>query len=282
MDPFETDQSLGEYCSACALLNGSIASVPDFSNNFSVDGALPADVDQVELASGQVQIIIQNGFSFDPIAGGGSVTISVMDGTGGAEIGQVSWNGATEAIPGGATVSKTLVLAPATVNGNITARVDVVSVGGQTTRIDTGARLTATATPTGILVSSATVAVANRIVDFEPVELELEDLDENVTDNVERGAIDLMIQNPFGVSVTAVLDINHPGGVLRRTLEIPAAESSSVTLEYTGDEIRSFIGKPNVTLSGSGTASAPGGTVRIEPTDVMILDARLDLTLRVG
>ena len=84
------------------------------------------------------------------------------------------------------------------------------------------------------------------------------------------------------MSVTAVLDINHPGGVLRRSLEIPAAESSSVTLEYTGDEIRSFMGKPNVTLSGSGTASAPGGTVRIEPTDVMILDARLDLTLRVG
>jgi hypothetical protein len=51
-------------------------------------------------------------------------------------------------------------------------------------------------------------------------------------------------------------------------------------LTYTGDELRSFLGQPDVQFSGSGTVS--GGSVTVSPSQRMTLKATLDFTIQIG
>ncbi len=69
-------------------------------------------------------------------------------------------------------------------------------------------------------------------------------------------------------------------GSTSKSFSVPGTATSTVTLSYTGDELRSFIGQPNVFFSGSGVAS--GDAVTIQPGQVMLLDATLDFTILIG
>ncbi|MEE2897273.1 MAG: hypothetical protein VX815_02275 [Gemmatimonadota bacterium] len=276
IDPFATNETLLILCETCAARNGLTEAAPAFAGSFSVSENLPASVTAAQIASGTIQIVITNGLSFDPIAGGGTFTVTLSDGDGGAQLGQVVVDGATESMPGNSSRTETLSIGSASIGTTFFAFVSVVSVGGQVTTIDITDEITVTATTTSLLVSSATVTVASQSVDFDPVELDVGDIDSDITDHIQSGTLILDVVNPFGVSVEGTLNI----GPTTKSFSIASGSTSSTSISYTSSELQSFLGQDNITFSGSGTAS--GGSVTVSPGQEMLIEATLDMTIRIG
>lgn len=280
VSPFNTSRTLGELCTACAPLQGLPAPTPAFNATFTLTQSLPADVAQATVTSGSVAIAVNNGFNFDPLAGGGSVTVTLRDGVNGPAVGQTTFTGT---LPAGQTRSQTLTINPGTLGSSLVISAAVSSPGGQLTTIDNNQRLTVTATPSPILVSSARVNVANRSVSFDPVDLDVEDIDSAITDRIQSGTIILEITNPFGVSMAANISISRPsGGPLTKPVTIGSGATSTAQLTYTGDELRSFLGESGVRLTGTGTVSPSAGAVNVTPGQQVSIRSKLDITLRIG
>src|SRR5690606_18564830 len=98
-------RTLGALCPACVSLSGLTAPVPPFTGGFEGVTALPADVASAELTEGSAAVTIRSGLPFDPLAGGGRLTVAVRDGTQGRVLGELELDGARgDALPAGATV----------------------------------------------------------------------------------------------------------------------------------------------------------------------------------
>lgn len=276
---FTTNKTLGDLCGTCSPLNGLSAPVPAFEGSLSLSQTLPANVSQATVVSGSALIAIQNGFSFDPLAGGGSLTVVVYDGQGGRELGRTVFSAPLAA---GATVTRTLTLAGGAIGSTLYANATLSSPGGQTTTINTSQTLTVTATPSPVLVSAARVNVAGRAVTVAPVDLDVADIDSAITDRIQNGGIILEITNPFGVGVGAQLEIAYPGGKITKPLSVGSGATSTSTLSYSGDELRAFLGKSGVRMTGSGTVSSSAGYINLTPGQQVLIKAKIDLTLRIG
>lgn len=278
VDPVSAGQSLGTLCSACVALDGLSFQVPlpAFTGAFTSSQSLPANVLAAEMSSGSIGIRISNGLSFDPLLGGGTITIELRNGSGGALLGQLVLDGATDALPGGGVVLRTLTLTAATIDSPLVTTTSVVTVGGQMVFMDTSQRIDVLATVNSILVSSATVDVPNQVVTIDPVTLDVDDLKSGITDRIVQGSIILDIENPFDVSVVADIDI----GPTTKSFSISGSGMSTVVIPYTGDELRSFLGQPGVTFSGSGLAN--GTSVTVVPGQEVAIKAKLDFTIEIG
>lgn len=276
VDAFQTSRTLGELCPTCTTTPVPVPA-PQFNSTFSVETSLPEDVSSAVVSSGSVRITVQNDFSFDPAAGGGGVTITLTAGSGGRQLGEV----VLSALPPGTTV-QTLAIAPGDVGGTLAVTATVTSSGGQLTSLDTSDRITVTATPVQLLVGSATVDVAGELVDFDTIELDVEDIDSGIADRIQSGAIVLDVTNPFGVGVDATVVLHYPGGTLTRTVTIGAGATSTSELAYSGDDFRRFLGEPGVTLTGSGTVSTGAGRITVAPGQEVVIDGKIDVTLRIG
>ena len=275
VDPFTTNETLGDLCTLCAALNGTTAPVPAFNGTFIASQMLPSDVSSVSITSGSIAITIQNGFTFDPLAGGGTLTITLTDGQGGAQLGQTVVG---EPLSPSATTNTTLTIAPGSVGQTLFMSSVVEAPGGATALIDTSDQLTITATPATILVGSATVNLANQSVNVDPVDLDVGDLDSSVTDRIQQGSVILDVVNPFGVAVSATLFI---GAAPPKSFSISSGATSQVTITYTGDELRSFLGQANVTFSASGTVTSEG-SITLTPGLEMTIEVTVDLILEIG
>lgn len=281
VDPFTAGEALGTLCSVCT--NGPAVSVPPFDATFTATQPLPLDVQAVTLASGSVQVSIHNGFSFDPIAGGGTLTITLSDSVAGTVIGQVLLDGSTDALPPGSTVQRTVALTPGAVGSTLLVTSEVNSVGGQrATFVNTADSLVVTATPSGLLASSATVDVSNRSVSISPMSLDVGGIDPSIVDHVLNGSIVLDVTNPFGVAFTGPLVIDYPGGQVTKQVSVPGGVSTSTTVEYSQDELRQFLGQDSVSVSGTATVAPNAGAVTVTPSDQVDLKAKIDLTLEIG
>jgi hypothetical protein len=273
-------ETLGDLCGPpCIVASGLMipVPVPPFSATFSSSEALPPDVLSATIAGAQVDIEIVNGFSFDPLAGGGTLEIVVTDEGGGGTVGQLALDGASEALAPGSTTTRSVTLTSGVViSGPLAATASLDVVGGQVATIDAADVLGVSVTTDPLGVSSITVAVAGRAVDIESTDLEADELDAWFTDAIMSGTILLDISNPFGAGVDGDIDI---GGVTK-TFSITDAPTSTVDLTYTGDELRSFLGLPGVALTGSGTVV--GGPVTISPGIEMRIGATLDVVVRFG
>lgn len=276
VDPVSALETLGDLCSACAAANGMVASVPPFDGSFVSTQGLPTDVGSAEVAGGSIDIEILNGFGFDPLDNGGSVTITIADDLTGAVLGELVLEDATDDLTPNIPVLRTISVQPGSITGPIRSTTTVDAPGGQPALIDVSDMIEVTATVQSLLVSSVTVDVGSRSVTLEEQQVGLEDIDAEISDRIIEGSIILDIDNPFGVSLEGTIEI----GGISRTLSITDASTSTVTLSYTGDELRSFIGQPNVLFSGSGVAN--GDAVTIRPGQVMLLDATLDFTILIG
>ncbi|MFQ5536088.1 MAG: hypothetical protein ACE5GJ_01430 [Gemmatimonadota bacterium] len=285
VDPVTTSEVLGTLCSSCAALNGLTTNKPAFDGTFSTTASLPGEVSSAELSSGSIDVTIRNNFSFDPIQpGGGStgtVTITISDQSSGMVLGQTVLDGATDALPAGASVTRVVSLTSATVGSTLMAAVEVDSPAGAMVTINTSESIQVTATPSSILVSSATVDVSGQDVTIDPVDLDVGDIDSTITDHIQNGAIILEITNPFGVGISGTLDINYPGGTISKSLTIPAQPTSTATLSYSGEELRSFLGQTGVVLTGNASVTG-GGLITVTPGEVATLGSKIDLTLQIG
>ncbi len=293
VDPVVFQTTLGSLCALCAPLEGQFVPKPPFQGDFHHTISFPDEVESVVVRQGEVLVVATNNLGFDPIRppGGqrGSLTLTLRDGgPGGRVLDQETWNGTTASFPPGGTLSGTFTFT-GPVGSSLHALVTVDSPAGG---LDAGSRvpvrlqdqLQVSATAPPLEVTSATVEVAGRVFDMEGQELDVGDVDQELVDRVVSGALELEITNPWGVGAgfTLVIDGPEVGVAVTRTIAIPPGPSSTVRVEFSQDDLRSFLGKEGVTLGGQGTVSSSAGSVTATPSQLLLLDAKLDLILRIG
>jgi hypothetical protein len=131
-------------------------------------------------------------------------------------------------------------------------------------------------------VSSVAIDVSSESVAIDPVDLDVGDIDQDIEDRVLEGAFLLDVTNPFGVSADFDLSISWPSGTIDRSAVITSAPTSQVRIDFTGAELQSFLGEPDVVLTGSAVVDAAAGIVTVNPGEELVLKASMDLILEIG
>ena len=281
--------TLGDICPACAAFNGQTVPKPAFTATIGATTTFPADIDSVTLTRGFVEVRVTNGMSFDllrPSAAPGSPvgTLVVTVRGSGAVIALRSISGTVKSLAPGTTLVDTLIFDPAalprTIGSPVETEVSISSPAGDPVTINTAQSLTVTVGDASVGVSSARIRLQGRTVSSDAITLDLADLDPAITDRVTSGALLLEIDNPFDVAGNLMANIGAPGVMLNRPLPL-APGHSSPTLSFTGDELRSLFGQPEVTFSAMGdvTAIDPSGMITVTPSMVLTVRSRLELYL---
>lgn len=286
-DPISFSQTLSGLCPACAAADGLTVPKPAFAGGFASNLSFPPEVSAIELLDGQVEVELVNGFNFDPIrpASGvyGSITLTITDEADGDVIGSTTIDGQGTAFGPGSTLTRDIDVLPVSVEGAIRARVDLVSPTGDPVTVDASLSIPVTVTPRDITVGRVTIDVANEVVSLDPRSLDLEDVDEELVDHVVSGDFVLDVVNPFGVAADFQITISGPTiTTIQKSAAISSQAESTVVIEFTVSEIRSFLGEPGVVLAGGATVDPAAAPVSVLPGERLILTAALDLTLLIG
>jgi hypothetical protein len=231
---------------------------------------------EATVASGSIDVTLTNGLSFDPIAGGGSLTVTVSGASGGPVLGTLSFDGTVDTFAPGSVTMRTMTLSSGTIDGAIETTVEVDSPGGQVATIDVSDQVQVTAVTTSLLVSSVTVDVVGRSASLSETDLNINDLNDGIIDAIQSGSVVLDVTNPFGVSLTGSLTI----GTVTKDLLVPVDATSNVEIAYTGDELRQILGEPDVTFAGNGVLA--GGPAVVAPSAMLSIDPTIDLIIRIG
>ena len=274
-----SSETVGNLCSACAAVNGITGPAPAFSGTFSSVENLPTDVIGADVASGSVDLQINNQLGWDPIAGGGSLSITLRGASGGPLLATLlldNLNDPTDLLPDGVTTMRTISLGAGLIDDGIEATISIESPGGQITTMDTSNSITVTAVTSSMRVWGATVDIDGLTAELTEEALEVEDLDDSSLDGLVSGTVILDVTNPFGLVYTGEVVV----GPVTKSVVISAAATSEVEIGFTGDELRSFLGVAGVTLSGSGMIS--GGPATVTPSDTLTIDPSLDLVVELG
>lgn len=288
VDPVSTNQTLANLCTSC--VNSPVpVPVPAFADSFDVSQPLPGDVTEATVTGGAIDLTIDNGFEFDPLEDGGSgagtIVVSLFDAVTLAPMGSVTWDGAAgDSLPPGTSDTKVLPVAAGVIGNTLLVRTEVSVPGGQLadSMNVTGDRLTTTATPTSLLLSQASVSVSNKTIAFGPDAIDTEDVGGLIDiESIQEGAIVLSVTNPFGVTLVGSLDIGPTGTPVSKPLNIPTAASSTVPIAYTGDQLRSILGQPDVTFGGSGNVNSSTPVV-VTPTSEIGIQTSIAFTVQIG
>ncbi len=282
IDPTNTSGTLGELCEPCAAVDGLTVPKPAFEGSFESTTDLPGDVSSAVVSGGTVDITVTNEFGFDPLRPGGetgTVIVRIANLTG-ETLGTLTLDGATDALPSGGQITRSITLSGASVTG-IRATVEIDSPAGDPALIRVADRLTATGTIRDLTASSAVVDVSGEAFDIEPTDLDVEDIDSVLTDRIESGAFEVSVENPFGVGAAVTLEITGPFTTISKPLQISASPSSTTRVDFTGEELQRFLGQPNVVIRGPGTVNA-ANAITVTPDQEIELEIDVDLTLRIG
>lgn len=287
-DPIAFSATLGSLCPVCAAADGTmVPAKPPFVGAFASTLSFPPEVTAIEVIGGQVQLELFNGFDFDPIrpsAGTfGSMELTITDEADGDELGTLLIDGQDQAFAPGATLVTAIDIGGATVEGAVEATVLLDSPTGDPITIDASSSIAVTATPLQVLVGSVEIDVASQSVDFDPVNLAIEDVDSTLVNRIVSGDIVVEVANPFGVSADFDLTISGPTfATIQKSATLDASAESMVVLGLTGDEIRSFLGEPGVVLAGGAVVDAGASNIVVLPGQELVLLADLDVTLLIG
>ncbi|MDB4898472.1 MAG: hypothetical protein JWN53_280 [Gemmatimonadetes bacterium] len=282
VDPVSVIRALSQDCSACASANGLTVPKPAFTAQASAGTALPSDIASATLTAGTLAIALRNNYNFDPLrpssTARGFVVFTVSSGA--TQLGRDSVNGATLALPPGGTLTRVIPLA-GTVTGSapVTVTVKLDSPAGDSVQMDASRTIGATATPSGIVVASASVVVAGRQVSATST-IDLSQVDSSVINHVESGSLLLDVANPFGVTGTLAVRFSAPG-ITPIDKSVPlAADSSSPSIAFTSAELRQLFGHlVTITFSGPVSAAAP---VTVSPKQAVVVTSHLDVNVRIG
>lgn len=279
--PATFSQTLGQLCTACAAFNGTTAPKPAFIGTFTTAIALPAEVRSAQLTGGTLNLSIQNGFTFDPLrpaaASRGEITITIT--SNGVTIGSQTISGTATALPAGGTLNAAIPLTAGTIANTVDVSVTVDSPAGDPAPMNANDRISATASPSGLTISSAQVTVNSRQVNAAAVTLDLANVDNFIIDHVQGGSLLLTISNPFGV--TGPLTLTFAGGAQTITKSVNLGPgTSNLEVVFTAAELRALLGH-SVTMTVTGRVSA-AGSVNVTPAQILTVDARLKLLLGPG
>lgn len=286
VDPVSFDESLGNLCTECQALDGLVAPKPAFESSFQETATLPDEVSEATVQDGRVLVFSTNRFAFDPLrpAAGvnGTLTISLYDqSVTGTLLDQVIWDGATDAWDPGWTRVTTLEFS-GSIGGALVVVVAVNSPTGDPVTIDISERLEVDARVETLEISSALIDVSGQEFTMDDTDLELEDIDETLVDHVMSGALEMVIQNPWSIGASFSITIRSPTTNISKGFSIAPGANSTARVEFSQAELRSFLGQPNVVLGGSGLVAPSAGQVTLTPGQVLTLESKLDLVVRVG
>jgi hypothetical protein len=273
IDTITTNSSLESLCAACAALNGSTAAVPAFTSSFNGSVNLPANISSIEISSGSVQVVVTNGLSFDPLAGGGSIEATILDGEGGLQLAQLIFSGA---LAPGATVTRSISIGNLSVGNEVFAIIEVTSPGGQIAPINTSEQLSVATTGSALIMGSATVSLEGHAVEVDIVKLDLDHIGPEIIERIVNGSLILEVTNPFGVSLSGNINI----GPTSKSFSISEDGRSTTTISYTRNELTSFLGEKGVTLSLSGTAN--GTSITLSSHQELTIEGAIDCLIRIG
>ena len=259
-------ESLANLCPACV---GLTTTVP-FQGSFQTIEALPTDLLSADVSGGAVDVTIDNDLSFDPLFGGGTVTITVAGTSGGPVIGTLVLDGAVDALPPGGSLTRTMTITGGTVSGSLETLVDVDHPGGAPSAVDPTQEVSMTAITTSLLVDEVVVDVNGVSVSLSEESHEA-DLGEDVIGGIQSGTVVLDVTNPYAVGFDGTITV----GSIVKDVSISSDASSSVEVAFTGAELRAILDDPQVTFSGAGTIS--GGPATITPTSTFSIDTTIDL-----
>lgn len=286
-DPVTFSVTLGSLCPLCLAADGLTTLKPAFIGSFSSTVSFPPEVTAVDVIDGEVEFEIFNGFNFDPIRPGegvfGHMELDISDDADGDGLGNLLIEGEDRAFGPGTTLMPSVPVESALVEGPVRVRVTLDSPTGDTVTVDASDSVRVTSTPRDIRVRSVEIDVASRSVTLDPVSLDVAGVDSTLTNRIVSGDFVLDVVNPFRVAADFDLEISGPTiTTIQKSASIgPEAESRAV-IGFTGEELRSFLGEPDVVLSGGAVVDADAGSVVVSPGEELVLAASLDLTLQVG
>jgi hypothetical protein len=286
VDTFSFSQSLGEACPVCSALHDSTVLKPAFNTSLEGSSDLPERVLSFEVIQANPQIYVTNGFGFDPIRpeGGnpGYLLLRFYTGAKGQKlVDEIRVDGADVSFPPGSTLNRSFSVQDDTIETLVRAELVINSPAGDSVLVDTSASIKVFIEPETILIASAKIEVADEAFSADPVELDVEDIEDDMVDHIRSGAFDLFVENPFAVALNFDIRITGPFPDIAKQVHFSDAVASTSRVEFTQEELQTFLGQPGALLEGSGTVSA-ADTTTVTPQDTLRVDTRLDAVIQIG
>lgn len=280
-----THRTLGQLCGTpCTTAHGLLVPKPAFSTSFQLVTALPADVMSATITGGVIAISFVHNFGFDPLRPAGRTHDGVIILTvrnGGRVLGSAVID---QSFPTGVQVSRTLVLAPGSIAGALEVSLAITSPAGSPVTINQASTLAVGVMPGVINASDAQIAVQQRMIAADGVDLDLSEVDGALRGRVRRGALQVGVSNPFDVAGQLQLRLHSAtsGADILRTVEVgPGSSTSEIQLSL--EEVRSLLGhRVSAALAGPVSATAAGNGVTVRPDQELAVTPRLDFIVEIG
>lgn len=278
---------IGNDCARCESLHGTNAFKPAFVLVAGNSTPLPASVATAAVTGGMVAVTLTNNLSFDPLfvrnnpasQPQGHMLIVVRSGS--LVLGRDSVNGATTPFPPASVLARNIPLTTGMVVGSLTVDVTVNSPSGDhTVFINANGTLNAAAGVPTLHVASVGLNVASQSLDSEPDTVDFGAFDFG---NVQSGALEMTITNPFAVTGTFGLRFGYgptPGENITKQVALPTGTAQLVTLSLNQAEMDLLAGK-EVEMTVLGTVSS-AGTITVTPRQAILIDSRVVVTLLTG
>jgi hypothetical protein len=279
-----TTRSLAEMCGAlCPSLPWLNVPKPGFTDSIEVSLSLDSDLVGVTLTDGALALALTHGLGFDPLhpAGAertGSLRVSARSGD--HVIGTLLID---EPFPSGETLHRTVTLAPGDVTGELALSIMLDSPLGTKVPVDSLLRSNTAfqASMTQFQVDAAEVRVRliEKPINTEQISVDLSGVEQNVIRRLRGGAARITVDNPFEVSGTFELRLQHSGIDVRRTAQIGPGRSTT-RVELTDVELQALLGH-SVTMTLSGTVNAAGPFVTVRPGQNIGITTTVELLVEI-
>lgn len=282
---------IGAYCSLCQSLNGTTAPKPPFtiSPDTGSTVSLPANVVSASLLGGTVTYTVNNGLSFDPLRVSANLAnpqgrIIVVVRSGSVVFARDTVKGENVALPANTgTLTRVLNLQSGPVASSLTVDLEVQSPAGDNTFINANGSLSMSASVANLRVGSVTINVPSATLSSgAPEEIDVGDLDTNLTRRVLGGGLEMTVTNPFAIAgAMNVVFTTNPGPNITKTATLAAVTTPQV-LSVTFDSAqmsRILKSEPSATLSIAGSVSAPS-PITVTPKQVISMSNRIIMKIR--
>ena len=271
---------------ACVLASGLAAPKPEFGDTLTTSTSLPSGVVSATLAGGTVAGTLAHNFNFDPLrpstdpgAPRGFIVIRVT--SGGNMVAYDSIDGADQAFPSSVTLTPTLDIQPVQVTETVDIAIALYSPEGDTITVNASDTVGIRFAPATVRIAQATIEAANLAIDPVVTTLGFGSVDSATVERITGGALRFGVVNPFTISGTLDMAFRGSFPTFQHQLAIQAGTYAQ-RVEFSADQVREVLRAGQAEVQASGNATAPGGTLTIAPSDVMVLDSEFELSVLVG
>jgi hypothetical protein len=278
-------RSLEEMCGApCASLPWLSVPKPGFTDSIDVAVRLESDIVGATVTGGAIELALTHGLGFDllhPIGATRTGSLRVSARSGSTVLGTLLID---EPFPHGETLHRTVALQPGDVSSDFILSIMLDSPVGSAIPLDSlvhnATAFGATMTLLHLDASEVRVRLHDKDFSTEQMAVDLSGIDHSVIRRLRGGAARITIDNPFAVTGTFELRLQHEGVEVRRTAQIVPGRNTS-RIELSEAELQALLGH-TVLLTLSGTVTAPDGYVAVRPTQHIGITTTVELVIEIG